>query len=208
MRGAPHGGVGLVHLTDELSDFVGDRRPARRIRSALPTPVEAETLPVPAEDGLRLDEDESATPSGPELGEPDPHESIGGPKQDAPSRALALEDEELMAQSEHLGLECGPPAEHGSERCESGQKGRNHRRGSLGQSRKSSITTGQTRFTEGTGPAWGPSPMALVLYMAALAAGYPLVSYRAFRRSGRAVRPALASSPASVDSRGEGAEPT
>jgi len=58
---------------------------------------------------------------------------IGGPKRDAPSRALALKDEELMAQSEHLGLECGPPAEHGSERCENGEKSRDHRRGSLGQ---------------------------------------------------------------------------
>ena len=125
--------AGPVHLTDELSDFVGDRRSARWLRSALPTPVEAEALPVPAEDGLRLDEDESATPSGPELGEPDPHESIGGPKQDAPSRALALNDEALMAQSEHLGLECGPAAEHGSERCENGEKSRDHRRGTLGQ---------------------------------------------------------------------------
>jgi hypothetical protein len=51
-------------------------------------------------------------------------------------------------------------------------------------------------------------PMALVLYMVALAAGYPLVSYRAFVRSSRAVRPALASRPASLDSRGEGAETT
>jgi len=46
---------------------------------------------------------------------------------------VALEDEELMAQSEHLGLECGPAAEHGSERCENGEKSRDHRRGSLGQ---------------------------------------------------------------------------
>jgi hypothetical protein len=86
-----------VHLKDELSDFVGDRWPAWPVRSALPTPVEAKTLPVPAEDGLRLNEDESATPSGPDLREVGPQESIGGPKRDAPSRALALENEELMA---------------------------------------------------------------------------------------------------------------
>jgi hypothetical protein len=86
-----------VHLKDELSDLVGDRWPAWPVRSALPTPVEAKTLPVPAEDGLRLNEDESATPSGPDLREVGPQESIGGPKRDAPSRALALENEELMA---------------------------------------------------------------------------------------------------------------
>ena len=45
-------------------------------------------------------EDESATPSGPDPGEVGPQESIGGPKRDAPSRALALENEELMAQGE------------------------------------------------------------------------------------------------------------
>ncbi len=94
------GGIGPAHLKDELSDFVGDRRPAWPVRSALPTPVEAETLPVPAQDGLRLDEDESVTPSGPDPGEVGPQESIEGPKRDAPSHALALEDEELMAQGE------------------------------------------------------------------------------------------------------------
>ena len=55
---------------------------------------------MPAEDGLRLGEDGSATPSGPDPGEVGPQESIGGPKRDAPSRALALENEELMAQGE------------------------------------------------------------------------------------------------------------
>ncbi len=109
-RRAP-GGIGPVHLKDELSDFVGDRRPAGPVRSALPTPIEAETLPVPAEDGIRLDEDESATPSGPDPGELGPQESIGGPKRDTPSRALALENEELMAQGEYLGLERSPAAE-------------------------------------------------------------------------------------------------
>ncbi len=41
-----------------------------------------------------------------------------------------------MAEGEHLGLERGPAAEQGSERCERGQKGRDHRRSSLGQVRE------------------------------------------------------------------------
>ncbi len=117
------GGVRLVHLHDQLSDLGGDRRPAR---PALPAPVEAQALSVPAEDRLGLDQDESLAPSGPELREPDPHQSIGGPKLGSPPRALALEDEELMAQGEYLGLECGPAAEQRSERRKSGQKGRSH----------------------------------------------------------------------------------
>ena len=100
--------------------------------------------------GLRLDEDESAPPSGPALREPDPHESIGGPKRDAPSRVLALEDEELMAQSEHLGLECGPAAEHGSERCENGEKSRDHSRGSLGQIQEILNNDGPDQILGGT----------------------------------------------------------
>ena len=88
-----------------------DRPPAWRLRSALPTPIEAETLPVPAEDGLRLDEDERATPSGPDPGEVGPQEPIEGPKRDSFSRALALENEELMAQRESLGLERSPATE-------------------------------------------------------------------------------------------------
>ena len=125
------GWIRSMHVEDELSDFGMDRRSARRLRSALPAPVEAEALTVPAEHGFRLDEDESLTPFGPELGEPDPHQSIGGPKLGSPPRALALEDEELMAEGEHLGLECGPATEQRSERRKSGQKGRDHRRSSL-----------------------------------------------------------------------------
>jgi hypothetical protein len=46
---------------------------------------------VPAEDGLRLDQDESLAPSGPELGEPDPHQSIGRPKLCSPLSANVSE---------------------------------------------------------------------------------------------------------------------
>ncbi len=60
---------------------------------------------------FRLDQDESATPSGPDPGEVGPQESIGGPNRDAPSRTLALENEELMAKGEHLGLKRSPAAE-------------------------------------------------------------------------------------------------
>jgi hypothetical protein len=74
----------------------------------------------------RLDPDESLAPPGPELGEPDPHQSIGGRKRGSPPSALALEDEELRAEAEPLGLECGPTAEQRSERRKSGHKGRSH----------------------------------------------------------------------------------
>ncbi len=84
--------------------------------------------------------------SGPDPGEVGPQESIGGPKRDVPSRALALEDEELMARGEHLGLERGSAAERGPERCEDGQKGGDHRRSSLGQVRETLNDDGPDQF--------------------------------------------------------------
>ena len=52
---------------------------------------------MPAEDGLRLDEDESIPPPGPEPREAGPQEPIGGVELDPSARALAVEDEELVA---------------------------------------------------------------------------------------------------------------
>ena len=75
---------------------------------------------------MAQDEDEASTPSGPDPGQPGPQEPIGVPKPSRLPGALALEDEELMAQGEHLGLECGPAAEQRSERRKSGQNGRSH----------------------------------------------------------------------------------
>ncbi len=87
--------------------------------------------PQPAKDRLRLNEDEGATPTGPQPGEKGPQKSIGCPKGDAPSTVLALEDQELVAQGEHLGLKRRPAAEQGSKRCDGSQKSGNHRRRSL-----------------------------------------------------------------------------
>ena len=86
-----------MHLKDEFSDLRRDGGPSRRSPAALSTPVEAETLAVPADDGFRLDEDERSTPLGPAAGEPDPQQPVGAPKPDSPSRLLALENEELVA---------------------------------------------------------------------------------------------------------------
>jgi hypothetical protein len=91
---------------------------------------------VPTEDGLRLDEDEASTPSAPDPGQAGPQAPIRVPKPSRLPGALALEDEKLMAQSEHLGLERGPTAEQRSERPQNGQKDRDHRRSSLAQVRE------------------------------------------------------------------------
>ncbi len=86
---------------------------------------------MPAQDGLRLDEDERTAPSGPEPREVGPQKSIGGPKPDGPSRALALEDEELVAEGEHLGVERSSAPDERPERGKNSPKGRGHPRLSL-----------------------------------------------------------------------------
>ena len=88
-RGAP-GGIRPAHLEDQLADLDGDPRPAGSFRSTLPTPVEAETPPVPSEDGFRLDHDEGSTPPGPDPGQPDPQEPIGVAKPNRLAGVLAL----------------------------------------------------------------------------------------------------------------------
>ncbi len=70
---------------------------------------------MPAKDGLRLDEDQNATPSGPDPGQPDPQKPVEVPKPNRLPRALALEDVELMAEGEYFGLECSSAAELGTE---------------------------------------------------------------------------------------------
>ena len=50
---------------------------------------------MPADDRVRLDEDQGGTPGGPEAGEPGPEEAVRGVKPG--STRLAGEDSELLA---------------------------------------------------------------------------------------------------------------
>jgi hypothetical protein len=70
-RCAPRG-ISLAHRFDELPDLRRDHWPTGSSSWALPPPVEAEALPVPAKDGLWLDDDNGSTPSGPPVRETDP----------------------------------------------------------------------------------------------------------------------------------------
>ncbi len=98
------GGVRPVHLHDELPDLALDRRPAWRARSALPAPVEAKATPMLAKDGLRLDDDQSSTPFGPDAREPCPEDPIALCQLDPPPPELASKDEHLVTQGQHLSL--------------------------------------------------------------------------------------------------------
>jgi hypothetical protein len=68
--------------------------------STLPSPIETEPLAVPAEDRLGLNDGERFAPVPPDAGKNDPNEAIALLQADP--RTRALEDIELVAQSEVL----------------------------------------------------------------------------------------------------------
>jgi hypothetical protein len=101
IRGAPQ--VGFARCISMMRSRISGS--SRAPRSAVPAPVQAEALSVPADHGLRADEEESLTPSRPKPRKPGPEHPVGGLKVDALSGALALEDEQLLAKRENLGLQ-------------------------------------------------------------------------------------------------------
>jgi hypothetical protein len=63
---------------------------------------------VPADDRVRLDEDQGGTPGGPVAGDPGPEEAIGGPEPVSTGRTG--ENEKLVAEGEVLQHEFTPDA--------------------------------------------------------------------------------------------------
>jgi hypothetical protein len=94
-----------MHLDDEITNLWLNARSSRAPRSALPAPVQAEALSMPTDHGLRAHEKESSAPSRPKPRQPGPEHPVGALKVDSPSGALALEDEQLVAKRQNLGLE-------------------------------------------------------------------------------------------------------
>ena len=74
-RRAPEG-IGEGHGADELCNLAIDGRATSSTASGLPVPEGAEALPVPANDGLRLNDMERFAPPRPPLREPHPEEAI------------------------------------------------------------------------------------------------------------------------------------
>jgi hypothetical protein len=71
---------------------------------------------MPPHDGVRLDDEQDVSPSGPHARERDPEEAV--PKGQVRARATALEDGELLAQGEVLEGQVGARPKHRSRRGE------------------------------------------------------------------------------------------
>ena len=74
-RRAPEG-IGEGHGANELCNLAVDGRSTGWTASGLPVPEGAEALPLPANDGLRLNDMERLAPLHPPLREPNPEEAI------------------------------------------------------------------------------------------------------------------------------------
>ena len=64
--------------------------------AALPTPVKAESTPMPCDDGFRFDDHQGRSPAAPQSREPDPEESVSDGKAHFVRAIRALKDQELM----------------------------------------------------------------------------------------------------------------
>jgi len=99
MRCAPEWVV-IRELADQCSFFKCQRRPSLTTMLALPAPVFAEACAVPANDCVRLDDEQGTTPIGPAFPEKNPKDPI--PILQSRPPASSIQDLELMAQGQVL----------------------------------------------------------------------------------------------------------
>ena len=97
----------LPHGADEVAHLLGDGGPARVPLLAQPSPMLAQPLALPGEDGPGLDKRQDVVPPSPQPGKPHPEEAIGRMKPRA--RDGLLLHSQLMLERGNLEL-YGPGA--------------------------------------------------------------------------------------------------
>ena len=113
----------LRHRPDQMAKLVGDFRSARTA-ARKEAPVPAEPGAMPADDGLWFHDHQHARPFGPPTPEAEPEETIT--KTHPGSRILALEDADLLSQSNQLQSQVMSRAEEGTEPRKRRQKKPDH----------------------------------------------------------------------------------
>jgi hypothetical protein len=73
--------------------------------AALPSPIESETLSMPRNHCLWLHNDQSGSPASPQHAEPNPQKAVSSAQTNAMAVVSALQDQELMRQSEDFSLQ-------------------------------------------------------------------------------------------------------
>jgi hypothetical protein len=100
----------ILRIRNQIADFGVDRGPTTFV-SAFPGPVVLEALPVPADHGRGLDDDEAFSPSIPGTSQPEPEDAVLGFQPWA--SALSVEDDELLAERQILCDQVGLLGEQG-----------------------------------------------------------------------------------------------
>ena len=97
--GSAPGGILPGQALDQIPQFLGDPRSAGAWTRP-PAPIQAKAGAMPADDGLRLDNQEDLGPAGPEAAEGGPEEAVA--RIQGRPWSLAFEHGDLMAQGEDL----------------------------------------------------------------------------------------------------------
>jgi hypothetical protein len=123
-RSAPER-VLAAHRANQITDLLRHCGPSQFSPPNLPRPKETEALPVPADDGGGLDEEETGPPIAPHGAEPSPQKSIGRSQFRPLHRAL--QNAELVAERQDFQLQGGMAPEGGGEEREERREDRAQR---------------------------------------------------------------------------------
>jgi hypothetical protein len=102
--------VGETHFPDEIPNFIGYRGSSFKM-TTLPSPIEAKSLAMPGDDGLRFDKEQCRTPIVPQPREPNPQDTVSPIEAELVKTARTLQDQELMPESKNLCLQNGACSE-------------------------------------------------------------------------------------------------
>jgi len=105
-----------AHRTNQVADLLRNGGASGFTPSNLAGPKETKAFPMPADHGCRLDQEETRPPIVPHGAEPSPQDSIGWGELRPLDRAL--QNTELMAESQDFPLQGGMAPERGGEERE------------------------------------------------------------------------------------------
>src|SRR5215469_1821062 len=97
--------IGLAHLLNQIANRSSQTWPSRTA-ARFAGPIARKGLPMPAQDGVWLQDAQPAPPARPETGQHNPQQAVRLPKAETTWRAL-LQDGDLMAESNDLSLLSG-----------------------------------------------------------------------------------------------------
>jgi hypothetical protein len=127
----------------------------------LPRPPQSEAARVPRDDGLRLDDDERRSPSGPEAREQDPEPAVGLHEPDSPWSGT-LQHLQLVPQGENFELERGTRTRQRSEGQEERTPHRDHGRAASPSPPATATAATRTDFSVVTAGDWEQEVVRLV----------------------------------------------